>query len=140
MEEKTLRVDLCLASSQQREVNRWAFTHHGEEKLVLSQQVQFYAENKTKALEAFKPEEVVNVWFDGLPYHLESEDSKEYYLPLLNAQLSVDKAISAADQLSDDREGYYQVNYKFILDECITASNDLKIVIEKLKKVIAQKS
>jgi len=139
MEEKTLKVDLCLAGSQRREANQWTFTYNGEEKLVLSRQVQFYAENKTKALEAFKPEEVDDVWFDGIPYNLASGESQDYQLQLLNAMNSISKAVSASDQLSQGRVGHYQVNYKFILDECIAASNDLKIVVDKLKKVIAQK-
>ncbi len=138
MKSKTLRVDLCLASTQQREVNQWAFTHDGEEKLVLSRQVQFYAENKTKALESFRPEEVTEVWFDGLHYNLESEDSKDYYLRLLNVQIGISKAVGNGDQLGNGRNDHYQVNHKFILDECVAASNDLKIVIEKLKKIIAQ--
>ena len=138
MEEKTLRVDLRLTSSQQ-EGNRWFFTYDGEKKLVQGQRVRFYAKSKTAALEAFKPEEVVEVWFDGLPYNLESEESKDYYLRLLNVQISISKAVGNGDQLGNGREGHYQVNHKFILDECIAASNDLRIVITALKKVIAQK-
>lgn len=139
MEEKILRVDILLASSQRIEGCQWTFTHDGEKTLVTKPWIQFYAENKTKALEALKLEEISSVYFDGIPYNLASEESQDYYLNLLNAQISVSKAMSAGDQLANGREGHYQVNYKFIMDECIAAANDLKIVIEKVRKVIAQK-